>query len=177
MVTKKTRREGPGVNAGSMADIAFLLLIFFLVTTTIAEDQGVLVRLPVWVEDPIAQEAPDNNVLTVIVNAADQLMIENERAQLAMLPEMVRNHVISPERTPRQAVVSLTHDRGTSYRQYLEVYDALKHSYRVLWEEAANQRYGKAYQMLNVAEQRSIRDELPMIISEAEPSNHGEESK
>lgn len=175
MVTKKTRREGPGVNAGSMADIAFLLLIFFLVTTTIAEDQGVLVKLPIWDNDPITQNVVDKNVLTVIVNAADQLMIENERAQLAALPEMVRNHVISPERTPKQAVVSLTHDRGTSYRQYLEVYDALKHSYQVLWEEAASQRYGKAYDMLTTAEQRSIRDELPMIISEAEPSGHGEE--
>ncbi|MTB52607.1 biopolymer transporter ExbD [Lewinella sp. W8] len=175
MVTKKTRREGPGVNAGSMADIAFLLLIFFLVTTTIAEDQGVLVKLPIWDDDPIKQDVVDKNVLTVIVNAADQLMIENERAQLAALPDMVRNHVISPERTPKQAVVSLTHDRGTSYRQYLEVYDALKHSYQVLWEEVASQRYGKAYDMLTTAEQRSIRDELPMIISEAEPSGHGKE--
>lgn len=171
MITEKTRRESPVVNAGSMADIAFLLLIFFLVTTTIAEERGVLMRLPVWTDDPISEPVPDNNVLTLIVNAEDQLMIEDERAQLAALPEMVRKHVISPERTPQQAVVSLTHDRGTSYRQYLEVYDALKYSYQQLWEETARGRFGKVYEMLSIAEQRSIRSEIPMIISEAEPSD------
>ncbi len=171
MSTTTTRRGAPVVNAGSMADIAFLLLIFFLVTTTIAEDQGVLVKLPQWVPDPITAPVPEQNVLTVLVNKSDQLMIEERAAEIADIPGLLREHVISPERRPNQAVVSLTHDRGTSYARYLEIYDALKTGYHRMWDDLARQRYGEAFDLLNVAQQRSIREELPMIISEAEPSD------
>ena len=165
------------MNAGSMADIAFLLLIFFLVTTTIQEDQGVLVRLPEWDDDPIIQDVVDNNVLTVLVNASDELMVEDDRAEVAAIPGLLRNHVISPERKPTQAVVSLTHDRGTSYERYLQVYDALKSGYTAMWNDLANQKYGTVYAQLNTAQQKEVRSEIPMVISEAEPKGHGEESK
>ncbi len=171
MSDKKTRRGAPVVNAGSMADIAFLLLIFFLVTTTIAEDQGVLVKLPIWEPDPITEPVPENNVLTVLVNKSDQLMIEQSFAEVRDIPGLLRDHVISPDRRPNQAVVSLTHDRGTSYARYLEIYDALKTGYQLMWDDLARQRYGASFAMLDVAQQRSIKAELPMIISEAEPSD------
>jgi biopolymer transport protein ExbD len=172
MSDKKTRREAPVVNAGSMADIAFLLLIFFLVTTTIQEDKGVLVKLPIWDDDPISQPLDENNVLTVIVNSNDLLLIENKPAIIENIPSLLADHVISPLRKPTNAVVSLTHDRGTSYSKYLAVYDALKLGYKSIWNEAANREYGKAFDMLEVADQRRIKDALPMVISEAEPSDH-----
>jgi len=176
MSNKKTRRESPAVNAGSMADIAFLLLIFFLVTTTIQEDQGVLVRLPDWSNDPPPPEKTiDENVLTVLINTNDLLLIEEENAEIRDIPGLIREHVISPKRTPKQAVISLTHDRGTSYATYLQVYDALKAGYRSLWDDKSNERYGKVYAHLSQAEQKSIRTEIPMIISEAEPSDWEEE--
>lgn len=154
-----------------MADIAFLLLIFFLVTTTIAEDQGVLVRLPIWEDDPIIQDVSNNDVLTVLINSGDQLLIEDEDARVADIPRLLQDHVISPLRKPNQAVVSLTHDRGTSYARYLEVYDALKSGYTEMWEDLASRRFGKSYALLSTAEKRSIRDEIPLVISEAEPSD------
>ncbi|MBC6993190.1 biopolymer transporter ExbD [Neolewinella lacunae] len=174
MSDKKTRRDAPAVNAGAMADIAFLLLVFFLVTTTIAEDQGVLVRLPVWVEEELV-ETPlsDKNVLTVLVNASDELMVENQRSSVGKLPNLLREHVISPARTPQQAVVSLTHDRSTSYSTYLAVYDALKAGYQEMWNEVASRRFGATYHQLTQAQQFSVRQEIPMIISEAEPVDHG----
>ncbi|WP_020568709.1 ExbD/TolR family protein [Neolewinella persica] len=171
MSDKKTRRESPAVNAGSMADIAFLLLIFFLVTTTIQEDQGILVKLPQWNDDEIILEVPDNNVLTVLINKNDFLLVEDQEVRVADIPGLVRDHVISPKRTPKQAVVSLTHDRGTSYARYLDIYDALKTGYLLMWDDLANRRFGTRFDMLDAAQQRSIKEEIPMIISEAEPSN------
>ncbi len=171
MSDKKTRRESPAVNAGSMADIAFLLLIFFLVTTTIQEDKGVLVKLPIWDDEPITQPLDENNVLTVIVNSSDQLLIEEKSASIDQIPALLADHIISPLRKPTNAVVSLTHDRGTSYAKYLAVYDALKLGYQNIWDDAANREYGKAFDLLEVADQRKIKDALPMVISEAEPSD------
>jgi biopolymer transport protein ExbD len=154
-----------------MADIAFLLLIFFLVTTTIQEDKGILVKLPQWTEDDIIQEVADNNVLTVMINKNDELLIEDKVVRPSEIPNLVREHVISPLRTPNQAVVSLTHDRGTSYARYLDIYDGLKTGYIMMWDDLANRRFGARFDMLDAVQQRSIKDEIPMIISEAEPSN------
>lgn len=171
MSDKKTRRESPAVNAGSMADIAFLLLIFFLVTTTIQEDKGVLVRLPIWDDKPIEIPLNQDNVLTVIVNSSDRLMIEDKPATIGQIPALLADHVISPLRKPKNAIVSLMHDRGTSYAKYLAVYDALKLGYNDIWNEAARREYGKAFELLEVVQQRQIKDALPMVISEAEPSD------
>jgi len=157
------------VNAGSMADIAFLLLIFFLVTTTIQEDKGVLVRLPVWDDEPIDLQIPQENVLTVIVNSSDKLLIEDKPATIEQIPSLLADHVISPLRKPKNAIVSLMHDRGTSYAKYLAVYDALKLGYKNIWDEAANRQYGKAFDMLEVAEQRAIKDKSLLKLSKASP--------
>ena len=169
MAKHTTRREAPAVNAGSMADIAFLLLIFFLVTTTIEEDSGVLVRLPEWVPDPPKTET--SQVLTVIVNADNQLMVEGELVKPAAIPGLLRDFVLSPERTPKQAVVSLVHDRSTDYRTYVEVYDALLAGYRALWDEAGQERYGTAYAFLGEAQRQEVRKAIPLVISEAEPND------
>ena len=171
MSDKKTRRESPAVNAGSMADIAFLLLIFFLVTTTIQEDKGVLVRLPVWDDEPISQPLDQDNVLTVIVNSSDALLIEEHPATIEQIPALLADHVISPLRKPTTAVVSLLHDRGTSYARYLAVYDALKLGYHNIWDDAARREYGKAFDLLETTQQRAIKTKIPMVISEAEPSD------
>jgi len=170
MPTRTTRRATPGVNAGSMADIAFLLLIFFLVTTTILEDQGVLVRLPMWTDEPIDTQLPQHKVLTVKINKANDLLVEGEPATLGMIPELVRTHVINPDFPPKEAIVSLTHDRETNYDTYLQVYDALIYGYHLLRDERAEERYGVAYDVLSKQQQREIRDEIPLVISEAEPT-------
>jgi biopolymer transport protein ExbD len=152
-----------------MADIAFLLLIFFLVTTNIAEEQGVLVRLPPYeINQPVT---PTSQVLTVIVDAKDRLMVEEEEAIPEDLPRYLREYILSPQRKPTQAVVSLVHDRSTSYNRYLEVYDAVLSGYRQLWDEQADRRYGTAYDRLTEDQQREVRKIIPMILSEAEPND------
>ena len=85
------RRENPEINAGSMADIAFLLLIFFLVTTTIEVDKGILVKLPPWSdEEPETQRLKDRNVFSVLVNAQNQLLVRGEPTQVGDLKERTK---------------------------------------------------------------------------------------
>ncbi|WP_235299149.1 ExbD/TolR family protein [Portibacter marinus] len=176
------RRKPPEINASSMADIAFLLLIFFLVTTTIVEDKGVLVRLPPWSDEP-----PENlkmntrNVYSVLVNAENQLLVRGEPASLETLKENTKIFISNPQRLenmaedPKKAIVSLRNDRGTNYETYLTVYNELKAAYNELRDEMANRRHGKDFEFLTRDQQRVIASELPLVISEAEPTNFGEE--
>lgn len=172
MPTRKSRRGAPTVNAGSMADIAFLLLIFFLVTTTILEEEGVLVRLPVWDEEPPKPTALNQDkVLTVGINKADELLVEGEVVTLDEVPILVEDHLTRPDFPATEAIVSLTHDRSSSYDVYLAVYDALLAGYRRVRDDKAGSQYGKTYAELTDYDKKQIRKEVPLILSEAEPTD------
>lgn len=92
-------RATPEVNAGSMADIAFLLLIFFLVTTTMNSDAGLQRRLPPWTQEQKAtdQEVNQRNVLMVLVNGRDWLMVNGQRMDVIQLREKVMEFVENPQ--------------------------------------------------------------------------------
>lgn len=178
MFSRRTR-ESTSINASSMADIAFLLLIFFLVTTKILSDQGIAVRLPPWVEDEILQEIPDRNVLKVYVNAANELLVEGQELPLVRLRETTMLFIENPYQhedlpaSPQKAIISLLHDRGTSYATYLAVYNELNGAYRDLWEKQAQQQFGRRFDKLSEKHQKSIRTAIPFVISEAEPADNG----
>jgi biopolymer transport protein ExbD len=170
------------VNAGSMADIAFLLLIFFLVTTTIVEDKGVLVKLPPWSDEPPdIQQLKTRNVYSVLVNAQNQLLVRGEPADLETLRENAKEFIMNPNNRadmaekPTKAIVSMKNDRGTKYATYLEVYNEIKGAYNELRNEAANRKFGRDYEFCTREQRREIRNEIPLVISEAEPTNFGEE--
>ncbi len=175
MLNKKTRRKAPTVNAGSMADIAFLLLIFFLVTTTIIEDQGISVKLPPWEEDPVPKPLNENNVLSVFINVQNQLLVEGEITSVDRLREITKTFIANPLKDPKKppsptnAIVSIINDRGTSYTTFLGVYNEIKAAYNELWEEASMKIYGKSFDKISAAYKKSIRKEIPLVISEAEP--------
>lgn len=177
------RKKPPEINASSMADIAFLLLIFFLVTTTIVEDKGVLVKLPPWSnEPPEIQQMKTRNVYSVLVNAENQLLVRGEPMKIADLRDNTKKFISNPERMPnmaedpKKAIVSLRNDRGTKYDTYLEVYNELKAAYNELRNELAQRRHGKDFEFCSRDERTTIRSELPLVISEAEPTNFGEEN-
>ena len=165
------------INAGSMADIAFLLLIFFLVTTTILTDEGIMVRLPPYDPDQPVQPLPTRNVFTVLVNAQDELLVEGERTQVDDLRAKTKEFIMNPmqrsdlAKSPKKAVVSMQNDRGTSYAAYISVYNEIKAAYRELWDENAKQRFGKAYANLPAWRQKEVRNAIPLTISEAEASD------
>jgi biopolymer transport protein ExbD len=171
------------VNAGSMADIAFLLLIFFLVTTTIVEDKGVLVQLPPWSEDePDITKLKTRNVFSVLVNANNELLVRGEPTDIKDLREDCKEFIMNPQKldnlaeNPKKAIVSMKNDRGTKYKAYLEVYNEVKAAYSELRNEAAQSRFRKDYEFCTKSERKEIRSDIPLIISESEPSNFGEEN-
>ena len=173
MFTKKRRKHDNSVNAGSMADIAFLLLIFFLVTTTILMDKGILVKLPPWSKEPAAP-IDQSRVLTVKVNGKDQLLVEGEELASAQLKDktktFISDYLQRHVESSSKPLVSLQNDRSTTYEMYIEVYNELKAAYNELWEEAAQKLHGKAYADLKLEYQKQIRTDIPLIISEAEPT-------
>ncbi len=178
MNTNKKRRKAPGINTGSMADIAFLLLIFFLVTTTIMEDSGIRIKLPVWEDIPPKSIVSENNVLSVKVNAQNALMVEGEIMPINHLKAAAKEFITNPQnlpdkpKSPKKAAISLQNDRSTHYEAYLEVYDQLIAVYHELWEMEAQQLFGKSFNMISSAQQKSIKTEIPMVISEAEPTDN-----
>jgi len=162
---KKRRRLKNEVNAGSMADIAFLLLIFFLVTTTIEIDKGISVRLPPIVDAP-PMKPPGKNVLSVKINAENELLVEGERAELLELKARTIEFISNPEQLktlptkPKNAIISLQHDRSTEYVHYINVYNELNAAYNYLWEAKAQDLYHKSFK--------------GFVISEADPVDFGE---
>ena len=171
------------INAGSMADIAFLLLIFFLVTTVIAEDKGVLVKLPPWSDEPPPNLTINTrNVYSVLVNAQNQLLVRKEPMDIGKLKENTKEFILNPNKRedlsedPTKALVSLKNDRGTKYKTYLEVYNELKAAYNEIWEEQAMKRFGSKYEDLNKTQREEISKLYPLVISEAEPTKFGEEN-
>jgi len=171
------------INAGSMADIAFLLLIFFLVTTTIAEDKGVLVKLPPWSNEP-----PENlkmntrNVYSVLVNADNQLLVRGEPMNIDDLKDATKLFINNPNQdkdkaeNPKKAIISLKNDRGTKYKTFLTVYNELKSAYTELRNEESERTYGEPYDKLDKEQRKAVRSKIPLVISEAEPTSFGDES-
>jgi len=191
------KRENPEINASSMADIAFLLLIFFLVTTTIDTDKGMLVKLPQWVEPedlPPPDEANRRNVMEILVNQYDQLLVNKELMTIENLKrttkEFIKNNgdgsctycqggLGDPSKSdnPSKAIVSLKNDRATSYDMYISVYNELQAAYSELRDEYSNAAFGKNYDELSDPDQRKeVRiDKFPLRLSEAEPESFGQE--
>lgn len=171
----------PEVNAGSMADIAFLLLVFFLVTTTMDIPTGLQVALP-----PITNEPPPESkqrkreVLEVLVNAADQLLVEKELMTVDKLRQKTIDHLTNEGRDPElsttstKAIVSLKNDRGTSYDMYVQVYNELTAAYNQVRDEYSMEKFGVPYTKLRYKEQiDEVKEKYPKKLSEAEPVDIG----
>jgi biopolymer transport protein ExbD len=185
-MAKKKDRGTPEINAGSMADIAFLLLIFFLVTTTIGADKGINMLLPPKKEDqPIDVKLKDRNVFKVIVNSKNQLLVEDEPMSIDVLraeaKKFLANNGADPgmSESPQDAVISLKTDRGTQYDVYLRVLDELSAAYNELRAEKLGITVD---QFLDLDPKDEKQDEMikyaqkvyPRRLSEAEPTSVGQ---
>jgi len=162
-------RKNPLINASSMADIAFLLLVFFLVTTTIDSDKGLTVKLPILIDHPEDAKVNERNVLKVLVNNKDELMVNDKKMPLKVLKDRTIVHVTENAQSPKDAVVSFKNKKGTSYSTYVAVHNELKAAYNALWNEEAEKRFGKRYTNLQISQKKQIRKIYPYKISEAEP--------
>ena len=173
------QRKIPEINAGSMADIAFLLLVFFLVTTTIQTDSGLSVLLPPYVEEPPPPEKKNKrNVFSVQINGNNELLVRGNPVQDVYsikdkAKEFIMNYGKDPNSSdsPKKAIVSLLNDNGTSFEMYVLVYDQLKAAYNELWDEAAMDIFGRHYEDLSRKDKKKVREDIPLVISEAEPTS------
>lgn len=183
MSRKKRHRDAPPINAGSMADIAFLLLVFFLVVTTMDIDKGILTQLPPWPDEntPPPENVQQNrrNLFIVLVNSQDQLLVNGEWSKIddlrASTKKFIDNNGVDPNLSlnPNKAIVSLQNDRGTSYNMYVQVQNELRAAYRELRDAQAMNKFGKRYAELTKTQGKEIKKMYPMRISEAEPKDVG----
>lgn len=180
------REKAPEVNAGSMADIAFLLLIFFLVTTTIQTDQGLNRKLPP-IEDVIKPpQVKEKNVLTVIINRYGQLLVEDKEMRLKDLRQAAIDFLdnngdgtcahcrgakdVASSDNPEKAIISLMNDNETKYETYIAVQNELVAAYYFLRDREAKRLYnGRTYKELedkfnDPATKEPMRERLQPIV-------------
>lgn len=192
----KGKRKVPDINSSSTADIAFLLLIFFLITTSMDTDRGLARLLPPPPESNNESEPnkiKERNILQVYLNKDDQLMCGSEYISIDQLRDKtkefianVANDETKPQKTQKDVeffgptmvsdkhVISLQNDRGSSYQAYISVQNELVAAYNELRDELAQQKWQKTYSELGEEQQKAIRDIYPQRISEAEPKKYGE---
>ncbi|MDE5423655.1 biopolymer transporter ExbD [Ancylomarina sp. DW003] len=187
-------RKTPEINSSSMADIAFLLLIFFLVTTTMDVDTGIYKKLPPIPEDEQLNDdvkVKKRNVFSILVNRNNELLVNGEVLSISALREKTKEFFLNPqnlENLPEKALknvpyfgdvmvskglISLQNDRGTRYETYIRVQDELAAASRELKDEKSVQKWGKKYAELDDDQKAAVRKYIPVQISEAEPRNTG----
>ena len=193
----RKKRTMPGVNATSTADIAFMLLIFFLTTTSMNTDKGLARRLPPP-PDPNVKEQSDiivknRNILQVRINKDNQLMVGSEYMEVSQLKAKAKEFIANPNddanlpekhlvnipllggdcMITKNHVISVTNDVGTSYQAYINVQNELVAAYNELRNELAEAKFGKTYADCSEEEKKAIRDFHVQKISEAEPKKYG----
>lgn len=190
------KRVLPEINSSSMADIAFMLLIFFLVATTMDVDTGLSRVLPPPIEekDTSQIDVRERNVFVVLINKDDRLLVENEPMQVSQLKDKCKEFVLNPnfdENLPEfqdtiapilgpikvtQGVVSLQNDRGTTFEMYIKVQNELVRAYNELRDERSMKEFGKLFEDLEDEDKiKAIKIAVPQRISEAEPKSIGGE--
>lgn len=181
---KSLRRHSATVNAGSMADIAFLLLIFFLITTTISADKGILRKLPG--DCPPNQSCMDyvaeRNLLRISLNSKQDIMIEDAIVEIEEVKDIVQNFVNNNGNAtcdycdgdqlsdlsdhPKSAVISLSHDALTTYELFINVQDEITKAYYTLRERYAKYKFNKSPELLTKKELENVKKAYPFMVSE-----------
>ena len=185
-------KKTPEINSSSTADMAFLLLCFFMMTTTMDQDKGLQRRLPPMpdpnqkVED---QKVNRRNIIVVKINSADRLLAGSEPMHVSQLKDKIKEFLTNPNNDPNlpekeeieiedfgpcmvsKGVISLQNDRGTSYQAYMSVQNELVKAVNELRDDFAMANFAKLYSKCNEDEQAIVRKAIPQNISEAEPKD------
>jgi biopolymer transport protein ExbD len=194
----KKKRKVPGINGSSSADIAFMLLLFFLLTTSMDTDQGLARQLPrpPDKEQPMEVDMNKRNVLVIMVSSSNQIMCGGEEVTLQQLKEKAKEFVDNPmnsEGLPEKKeveipffgnvmiteshLISLQCDRGTEYQTYINVQNELAKAYNELRDDLSRKQFGKPYKELEDEERKAVAKYYPQRISEAEPQTYGDKAK
>ena len=188
-------RKVPAINASSMADISFLLLIFFLITTSMDVSQGLARRLPQPPDPNQKIEETDinqRNLFVVKINSANQLLVQGQETNISQLRAKAKEFIDNPNNDPNlpvlvteeieglgvvtytpDHVISVQNDVDTQYQAYLDVQNELVAAYNELRDAFSKKQFGKSYNELEEDEQKLVQKVYPQKISEAEPKNYG----
>ena len=178
---KKKKRLEAEIPTASMADIAFLLLIFFLVTTTIDVDTGIGMVLPPKLEEDVTPPpVRERNMLKILVDAQGRVLLEDQPSAVSLLREEVKKHVLNEgvdprySESPQKAIVSIKTARQTPYDAYIQVLDEVWMAYFEMWDaEARRLGYSNYSAYLEAIEQtgaeNAVRSRIKAGISIAEP--------
>jgi biopolymer transport protein ExbD len=189
------KRKTSEINSSSMADIAFLLLIFFLVTTSMSTSTGLSRRLPPPLQpDQVIPPVDVNkrNIFVVKVNSQNQLMVQGELMELQDLRQKAKEFIKNENNDPhlpvrteenipllgtmsitKDHVISLQNDVDTQYQAYINVQNELVAAYNELRNELGKEKFGANFDELNEDQQKAVQSVYPQKISEAEPKNYG----
>ncbi|MFO7617420.1 MAG: biopolymer transporter ExbD [Bacteroidales bacterium] len=184
----RKRQKTPEINGSSMADVAFILLIFFIVSTTMDVDSGIYRVLPQWVEDVEAPKINKRNTFIVSINKNNDLGINGEYAHISDIKDRLKEFITNPKDDQHlsekefkevegipgivpqsKGIVSLQNDRGTDYGAYMQVQNELVKGFNELRDEFAAAYFGMKFNKLDEARQEAVRKVIPTAISEAEP--------
>jgi biopolymer transport protein ExbD len=179
MFNNKPIREKATINGSSMADIAFLLLIFFLVTTTINVDTGISLVLPPPIQDDRPQ-VHERNLMNILVNAEGLIRMDDKPVSIEevkpLLSEFINNRGKDPELSdsPQKAIISLKTQRETPYKVYIDMLDEVMGTYKELRNEAAISEFGIEFKSLvnNSTQKQLIIRMYPKNISVAETAEN-----
>ena len=184
----------PGLNTSSTADIAFLLLCYFLMTTTMGSQTGLSRRLPPMPDEKQKtqdQKVNRRNIIIVKINSQDRLLAGTEPMDVSQLKDKIKIFLTNPTDDPTlpekeildieglgsrqvsKGVISLQNDRGTSYQAYIAVQNELVKAVNELRDEASMAEFGKKFLQLDEDQQGMIKKLIPSYISEAEPKDIG----
>ncbi len=186
-------KKAPEINASSQADIAFTVLIFFLVVSTMDIDTGIVRMLPPMADPNVKQEdikVKERNLLLVFVAGSGNIMAGGKVISLDALKEKAKEFILNPlddkdlpEKKPTdiempdgskwtypvsEGVISLQNTRDTSYQRYIQVQNELTRAFNEVRDEVAMAKFGKKFADLDEAERKVITKAIPMKISEAE---------
>ncbi|HYX10306.1 MAG TPA: biopolymer transporter ExbD [Bacteroidales bacterium] len=174
MVKIKKRKLGEAqIPTSSMADIAFLLLLFFLVSTNINVDTGIGLTLPEYIppEEREFVEISSDRMAALLINENGDVLLDGNIIAIPQIKDNLKERITSKINLPsnKKLVVSVKTDKKTIYNLYIQALDQVKGAYAEVREAYAKSQYGKSMDELTPEETKDVRDKIPVIISIAEP--------
>ena len=190
------KKKVPEINGSSMADIAFIALIFFLMVTTMDKEEGISRLLPpIPPEDQKVenQEVNRRNIIQVKINSSDRLLAGSQPMDVSQLKDKIKEFMTNPYDDPNlpekevveipglgptpvsKGVISLRNDRGTSYDMYVAVQNELTAAINEMRNELSVTKFGRRYADLTKSQAEAVDQAIPIAISEAEPTKIGEQ--
>lgn len=170
---KKKKIKDAEIPTASQADLAFLLLLFFLVSTVIDVDTGIGLALPEPIEQTEIVPVSRDRMAALLVNENGDVLLDGAPISIFQIKNQLKPRITSKIDLPanKKLIVSVKTDRKTNYNIYIQTLDQVKLSYFELRDEFANANFGRKYNDLSEEDQKKVQDKIPIIISLAEPES------